>query len=142
MNSPSHTPTPTTEQERILAQYAAFFAALTPTSEAPDAQRRELLAPYAVDPVLSRTLRGMLASDKLGQVGYGEIALRPRIAKVDKGIAVVRDCQDASRHGRKERATGKIVTRGTQHDLAVVTLKRAPDGVWRVATVDYPGGAC
>jgi len=105
-SSSSASPTPTTEEQRILAQYRAFFAALTATSEAPAEQRREMLEPYATDPVLTRTLGGMRASDRLGQVGYGEILTRPRITRVDKGVAVVRDCQDASRHGRKDRDTG------------------------------------
>jgi hypothetical protein len=108
----SASPTSTTEEQRILAQYRAFFAALTPTSEAPASQRRQMLEPYATDPVLTRTLSGMRASDRLGQVGYGEILTRPRITRVDKGVAVVRDCQDASRHGRKDRDTGRITTKG------------------------------
>jgi hypothetical protein len=102
----SATPTPTMEEQRILAQYRGFFVALTPTSEAPAAQRRQLLEPYATDPVLTRTLSGMRGSDNLGQVGYGEEVVRPKITKIEGGVAYVRDCQDASRTGRKERDRG------------------------------------
>jgi hypothetical protein len=140
--SPAVSATPTTEQERILAQYRGYWAALSPASEAPVAQRKGILEPYATDPALSTALRGIRAAENLGQVYYGVIATHPEITKLTGGDASVRDCQDASKAGRKERDTGKIVTRGTTHDLALVTLKRGSDGVWRVATVDYPGGAC
>jgi len=134
-------PTPTTEQERILAQYRAFWKALTPASEAPAAERRQMLEPYATDPELTRALSGMRGSDNLGQVLYGQVVSRPRTTKIDRGVASLRDCQDASRAGRKQLDTGEIVTRGTPRDLALVTLKRGSDGVWRVATVEYPRGA-
>jgi len=140
--TPTPSSMPTTEAQRVLAQYNAFWKILTPVSQASFEQRPAMLKPYATQPVLSRTLRGMRASDNLGQVGYGEIVTRPKIVKIEEGVATIRDCQDASRHGRKQRDTGKVVTRGTEHDLAIVTVKRGSDGIWRVATVDYPGGAC
>lgn len=134
-------PTPTTEEQRILAQYRAFWQIQTPASEAPAGQRKAMLEPYATDPALSRVVRGMRASDNVGQVGYGEVIPHPRIKSIEGAVAFLRDCQDGSKAGRKERDTGRIVTRGTARDLAEVTLRHGPDGAWRVATIDYPRGA-
>jgi hypothetical protein len=134
-------PTATSEASRILAQYRAFWKTEATAAHVPAAEREAILRPYATEPLLSRVLRGMRASDSLGQVGYGEVVPRPTITKIERGTASIRDCQDASNAGRKERDTGRIVTRGTSRDLAVATLKRGPDGVWRVATVDYARGA-
>jgi hypothetical protein len=139
LSSPS--PTATSEASRILAQYRAFWQALTPASEAPAEERRQMLEPYATDPELTRALSGMRASDNLGQVLYGQVVARPQITKIDRGLASLRDCQDASEAGRKQRDTGRIITRGTSSDVALVTMKRGSDGVWRVATVEYPRGA-
>jgi hypothetical protein len=138
----SASPTPTTGEERILAQYRAFFNIQASASGSPEAQRRAMLEPYATDPALSRVLRGMHTSDKLGQVGYGQAVVRPSVTKIDGRVAWVGDCQDTSASGRKERATGKVVTRGTKQAKVAATLKRGPDGVWRVATVDYQGDRC
>jgi hypothetical protein len=139
LTSPS--PTATSEASRILAQYRAFWNIEASAAQAPAAEREALLRPYATEPLLSRVLRGMSASDNLGQVAYGEVVPHPIITKIERGVASIRDCQDASKAGRKERDTGRIVTRGTSRDLAVATVKRGPDGVWRVATVDYVRGA-
>jgi hypothetical protein len=137
----SASPTPTTEEQRILAQYKGFWKIEASVAHAPVAEREAMLQSYATDPLLSRVLRGMRASDNLGQMAYGQVIPRPNITKIERGNASIRDCQDASNAGRKERDTGRIVTRGTSRDLAVATLKRGSDGVWRVATMDYPRGA-
>ncbi len=44
--------------------------------------------------------------------------------------------------GQKDRKTGERLTRGLKNNPVAVTMTRGADGVWRVATVDYPGGEC
>jgi len=76
-------------------------------------------------------------------VYYGQDTVRPEITMVNGLTATLRDCQDTSGHGRLKVATGKKVTLGLKNDLAIVTMKRGPDGVWRVSTVEYkPAGSC
>ena len=133
-------PSVATDEQRILAQYQSFWKREASAAEAAATQRRAILEAVATDPLLSRVLRGMQASDNLGQIGYGRIIPRARVTGIDRDTATIRDCQDASKAGRKDRDTGKTVTRGTAHDLALATMKRGRDGVWRVATVDYPRG--
>lgn len=130
------------EQEAILAAYRAFFDAQTGISEAPAAERRAMLEPLATDPALSRVLRGMLAADDAGEVGYGKEVIDPRVTRVDGDEAEIADCQDTSTAGRKNRSTGKVITRGTPEADVEATMQRGADGTWRVATVDYKDDEC
>lgn len=139
----SPTPSPTTsETDAIVAAYREFFARQTEISAAPKEQRRSLLEPFTVDPALNRVLRGMFAAEDIGEVGYGTPVLAPSVEKIDGDSATVTDCQDTSESGRKKLDGGKITTRGVKNAKAVVTLKRGPEGRWRVSTVAYPDERC
>lgn len=131
------------EQDAILTQYRAFWAILTPASKAEPEARRVMLETVAVDPSLTRTLSGMRASDNIGEVAYGQEVVRPELVSADGATATLRDCQDGSAAGRVKVATGEKVTVGVKDELAIVTMQRGPDGVWRVSTVEYqPAGSC
>lgn len=131
------------EQEAILTQYRAFWAILTPASRAKPEARRAMLETVAVDPSLTRTLNGMRASDSIGEVAYGQEVVRPELVSADGGTATLRDCQDGSAAGRVKVATGEKVTVGVKDALAIVTMQRGADAVWRVSTVEYqPAGSC
>ena len=127
----------------ILTQYRAFFAALTPASKATPAVRYAMLQKVAAEPELTRLLGGIAAAEHVGEVFYGEDLVRPQIIRVTSVNATLRDCADTSQHGRLKVATGKRVTVGYKNDLAIVTMMRGGDGVWRVATVESkPAGSC
>ncbi len=140
----SVTATPTTEADEaaILAAYREFFARQTEISMAPKEQRRLLLEPFTVDPALERVLRGMLAAEEIGEVGYGAPEVNPEVDRVDGDEATVLDCQDTREFGRKKVSGGELTTRGIKHATVVVTMKRGADGAWRVASVDYPEKPC
>lgn len=133
------------EQAAILAQYRAFWASLTPVSKmTSSAARLAAVAKLAVDPELTRLMGGIAASRAMGQVFYGAIETHPVLTAVTAaGVAILTDCQDASSHGRAKSSTGQEVTVGTKNDFAKVTMRRGPDGVWRIATVAYQSvGSC
>lgn len=139
----SSSSTPFPEASQILAQYRGFFAVLTPASKAKPAVRLAMLTRFATEPSLTRTLGGFAAASAAGEVLYGEDIVRPELTRVDGSMATLRDCQDTSGHGRLKVATGKKVTVGLKNDLAIVTMKRGPDAVWRVSTLEYkPAGSC
>ncbi len=145
VTSPAATPTATglAEEQQILAQYSAFFAALTPASKATPAGRLEMLRLVATDPSLTRTLGGIAAAAAAGEMLYGRDVLRPEVISVVGTTATLRDCQDTSGFGRVKVATGKRVTVGVKNTLATVVMKRGTDGVWRVSTVENkPAGSC
>lgn len=141
-STPSTTPTPPDEDDAILDVYRAFFAAQTEISLAPAGERRSMLEPLAMDPLLSRVLGGMFAADHYKEVGYGTAKVDPAVASVDGDEASIKDCQDTSDSGRKNRETGKIVTKGTPEAKVVATARRGTDGTWRLATVEYRDDQC
>lgn len=141
--SPSSPTVPALTTSAILTQYRAFFATLTPASKAPPADRFQMMKNVAVEPELTTVLGGMATSQHQGEVGYGSEILRPHITGVVGSTAILRDCQDTSHVGRLNVATGKKVTVGYKDDLAIVTMNRAVDGVWRVAKIQSkPAGSC
>ncbi len=108
------------------------------------AARLAAVAKLAVDPELTRLMGGIAASRAMGQVFYGSIETHPVLTAVTAaGVAMLTDCQNASSDGRAKSSTGQKVTVGTKNDFAKVTMRRGPDGVWRIATVAYqPVGSC
>ncbi len=140
----SSSATPFPEASQILAQYRAFFAVLTPASKATSAAvRLAMLKRVATQPLLTRTLGGFAAASAAGEVYYGQDIVRPEITRVNGMTVTLSDCQDTSGHGRLKISTSKKVTAGLKNDLAIATMKRGPDAVWRVSTVEYkPVGSC
>ncbi len=137
--APSPSPSP---GAAVLAQYAAFWAAITPASRTPAEGRRAILTSYATDPELSRLLRGLLAAEAAGEGQYGAEVPHARVTSIRDDTASVADCQDASHAGRTSLATGKPITRGIARNPVRATLRRGADGRWRVETVIFPGGSC
>jgi hypothetical protein len=140
VSSPS--PTGIDETAAILAAYREFFARQAEISMAAKGERQALLAPFTTDPALQRVLRGMLAAEEIGEVGYGQPVVNPVVHSIDGDVATVYDCQDGSQAGRKNKATGKVVSRGAKKSKAVVTLHRGDDDRWRVATIAFPDEPC
>lgn len=139
----SPTPTATaSEADALLAAYREFFARQTEISAAPKDARRALLEPFTANPELQRVLGGMFAAEEYGEVGYGQVVVRPTVSHLDGDTAEVTDCQDTSMSGRKKRDSGKITTRGTKEAKVKTTLIRGADAQWRVSTVDYRGASC
>jgi hypothetical protein len=138
----SATPTGASDESAILAAYREFFARQTEISMAAKEQRRMLLEPFTTDPALERVLRGMFAAEELGEVGYGEPVVSPRVQSMDGDVATVTDCQDTSKFGRKKVSDGELTTRGVKAAKVVATMTRGADGAWRVSKVDYPEGRC
>ena len=133
----------TPEGANILRQYKAFFASLPLLSKASDSARFAAMQQLATDPELTRVLGGMAASTHVGEVFYGRDIVRPVIISIVGGVARIADCQDTSGSGREKLATGEKVTVGVKNTLANVTMKRGPDGAWRVATIEnQQAGSC
>jgi len=142
-SAPTSPPSSPSVRQTILAQYAAFWAQLTPVSEAPGGTRKAMLAPYAADPELSSLLRGMANADSKGQVFYGRNRPRPKVTQlsVSRGVAVVDDCQDSSHAGIANRSTHHPITVGVARNHVVVTMHLV-GGMWRVVFVSYTRTKC
>ena len=134
----------TTPAEAALRQYRAFWRVLTPVASAPAVRRRSMLSPYTADPELSSLLAGIERDRAAGRVFYGTPRLRPKVTTISvrRRLAVVRDCQDATRAGDKDASTGRLLTKGTPRTLVVATLHLQRDGRWRVVFVSFPEQRC
>lgn len=139
----SATPSPD-ERVMLLNQYRKFWITLTPISRMPTAVRRTELAKVAIDPELKSLLAGMSKNDRAGQVFYGAAIPHPRPVPLspDRATAVVDDCQDAASTGLATRSTLAPVTVGVARNHVVVTMKKAPDGLWKVAFVSHTKTPC
>jgi len=143
--SPSPSPSPSsvtptgTVEEQILAQYRKFWTeALPAASAAPAAQRRAILSPVAGEPALSRLLGVMSKLDAEGKRAYGRmISLQPTVQR-GGAVALVRSCFDSSGSGELDIKTGRKLTVGPKRELILTTLKRSPDGSWRVTSIGQP----
>lgn len=135
---------PASERDQVLGAYRAFWAALTPAANAPASRRQQILAPHAVDPELKSLLDGMAREDAQGRTYYGSPRLRVRLQQFSpgRGIAVISDCQDASKTGDKDVSNGRLLTRGKSRTLVVATLHRTGAGEWKVAFVSFPRHSC
>jgi hypothetical protein len=133
-----------TEQQLILSQYRSFWPLLRPASAASSvAEKRRILAPYASDPALKSLVGAFVSQNRQGQRYYGAEIVHPRISSlsIDRGIAVISDCQQSDHAGLEKAATGKPVTVGPRHDPAYVTMHRI-GGIWKITFIKHSGGSC
>lgn len=143
--APSVTATPSPDEQAVLlSQYRKFWTTLAPVSRMAAALRRAELAKVAVDPELKSLLAGMLKTDAKGQVFYGAHVPRATTARIspDAMTGLVNDCQDSTKTGLATRSTMTPVTAGVARNHVVVTMKKAPDGLWKVAFVSYTKTPC
>lgn len=143
-SSPTSSAAPGSVSQQVLAQYRAFWSALTPASRAPASEREAMLSPYTGNPELDSLLRAMREADGKGTVFYGRDVPRPAISSVSSvhRVAVIRDCQDSSHAGNKDRRTGRRLTVGVSRHLVVATMNLGPDAQWRVVSVSYERAKC
>lgn len=143
VTSSSASSTSRDEQAALLAQYRKFWVTLTPASRTSAAQRRLILAEVAVDPALKSILAGFSQADTKRQVLYGQNVPRPTVRiSPDATTALVDDCQDSTRAGVADRATGRELTHGVARNHLSVTMKKTEDGLWKLAFVDYTKTPC
>lgn len=138
--TPSTTPTPSDstpvnpEEQQILAQYRAFYAAVDAANADP-AKVRDLLAPVATDAQLEQAASAVLGTSVAGETVYGEVVLNPRVASIDSDVAFVHDCQDTSKTGRSG-PDGNALTVGLPEDSIKTTMTRGADGIWRASATE------
>jgi hypothetical protein len=130
-----------TLEEQILGQYRRFWTESLPAAEAADpTQRKEILAPVVMEPALSFLVEGIRQLDGTGQKLYGHAVPIGETVKRGRGIALVTGCLDSSHAGKKDANSGRILTRGSDREFALVTLKVGSDSVWRVYQTGLPEG--
>lgn len=129
------------EQARVAESYERFWRLSQAVPHHPVEQQRPELASVATGS-LTNTMLGNLEQQRTrGVTLYGDIQSRVSEVGIEGSRAVVTDCQDASRSGQAD-ASGQPRTVGLARNPVSGTLHRDPDGQWRMARIDYPGGSC
>ena len=144
VNATSPTPSGAYDRSALLQQYGVFWRTLAPASRLSAGARRGLLAPVTTDPELSSLLQGIARERAKGRVFYGAASPRPTLKQFSppQQLAVVDDCQDASKSGVALMSSGRHITSGTTREHVVVTMHLGSDDRWRVAFVSFPKTPC
>lgn len=122
--------------------YERFWQVSRDLPQRPPEQWRPELQEVAAGPMVEVILGNLAKQRTQGITLYGEVHPRITEVRVEGARAVVTDCQDATRSGQADAATGRPRTVGVAHNLVSGTLERGPDGSWRVMRIDYPHGGC
>ncbi len=131
------------ERAAVESAYSAFWSRTLRTDDEPEETWRAAMAAVAVDPQLTTTLNAMRRQKQAGINVYGDVTARIQSVRIDGASAMVSDCQDASRTGQADAATGDPKTVGVSRNPVSADLRRdSTDGRWRVAKVAFPGGTC
>ena len=130
------------EEQAVLAQYRKFFEIQEGLHLTAPNERAAVWAQVATEPSYTRTLGGIAAADAAGETFFGERTIDPAIESIEGSTATVRDCQDTSRRGRMNKATGVKVVIGRPNAPVIITMLRGPDGIWRVSEADYRSDTC
>lgn len=120
----------------MLAAYRAFYAAVD-EAQADPPNSQDYLAPVATGVQFETTNGAIQAAFVAGEEDVGSPVLRPVVDSIDGDTAVVHDCQDTSAVQSRDRATGEVLTIGSNPDSATTILTRI-DGVWLVSATDFP----
>jgi len=105
----------------------------------PDDERKAALAAVAVDPLRTQILNEARDASAKGLDRYGAMTAHPYWQqRVDgQSTAVMGDCQDSSKSGTVETASGQNKTVGVADNNIRATFVRTDDGQWKVQDVYY-----
>ncbi|WP_395111469.1 hypothetical protein [Actinomadura sp. SCN-SB] len=86
-----------------------------------------------IDPQLSHVLKIVTRHKSDDLATYGSVIVNIRSVDIQNGRASVRDCQDATNSGLRNTRTNKKINRGVPDRHIEATLRKGPDGRWRVS---------
>ncbi len=122
--------------------YRQFWVVASTVGQLPPDRWRATLAAVAADPLLSQLLDGLAEQRARGTVQYGTVVPRPTVVELRPTRASIIDCQDASRSGEVDPATGVVRTVGAARTPVAAVVQRDTAGRWRVTDARYLPGQC
>jgi hypothetical protein len=116
------------------AQYTKFWQVYLALPHTPEDQWAAMLAPVAVEPMISNAQKDARSVINAGWDTYGEFGHRYSWPQPINGgdTALLTDCEDGSQTGALETATSNKKTVGTERSHKQGSLVRGTDGIWRV----------
>jgi hypothetical protein len=133
---------PPAARPAVDAAYRRFWDIAQTLDQHPEDQWRALLSQVAAEPVLTRILDGLQSRTRAGYRQFGVVVPRAVVVDLSGDRASVLDCQDASRSGEIDTATGLVATVGRPRTPVSASLVRGGDGRWRVSEARYLDGDC
>lgn len=116
------------------AQYARYWEVYAALPHTPEDQWDALLAPVAVEPMITNAKDDARTIVSKGRDTYGTVTHRFSWADPINGAptALLTDCDDTSQSGAYETASGNKVTVGVPRRHMQGSMVRGEDGVWRL----------
>lgn len=136
LTEPSAPASATADEVAVLAAYRAFYAAVD-QAQADPPNSQTYLEPVATGDQFEITNGGIKAGFLAGEEDLGSPVLNPVVHSIDGDTAVVHDCQDTAGVQSRDKATGEVLTIGSNPDSATTTLTRVA-GAWLVSATEFP----
>lgn len=136
--SPARSPDLATTGRNALDAYRGMWRAYQQAVQVPDPSNPEL-ARYATGPALSTLTTGVRSLKNRGLKGSGDVQVNPKITAASPKDAPteieISDCMDSSRSRIVRVSPGSPYPDSPGgHRLVTATVKRQPDGVWKVSS--------
>ena len=122
--------------------YRRFWTVAYTLDAYPPAEWSGRLSAVATEPLLPRLLSGLEAQHASGVREYGRVLPRLRTVEVRGDVATIFDCQDASGAGEAAVDTGLPKTVGDARTPIAASMRRGPDGRWRVSHAAQLDSTC
>jgi hypothetical protein len=126
----------------VRTAYDEYWRVEHTVMQLPESEWSATVGRVAAEPQLSRVVEGLRSLRSQSVTLYGSVTSRVSSVDITGSRATLRDCQDASKAGQADSASGKPKTVGVVRSPIEATLERGSDGSWRVTGVAYPGGTC
>ena len=125
------------DRAAVEAQWTKFWITYDGIVRTPPDERLAQLNIVAVPPVTDNVLQAASDADQKGIDNYGTWTHRLSWQFPINGssIAVIADCQDQSKTGTYEVASGKVLTVGKARSNMRGEFTKGQDGVWRLQTL-------
>lgn len=130
------------ERDNATDAYLHFWSVAYALDAYPVAEWPRRLGAVTTDPLFPRLLDALRAQHASGIREYGQVSPRLQTVEVHGDLATVLDCQDASGAGEAYADTGTPKTAGHARTPIAASLRRSPDGRWKVSTAKELDSTC
>jgi hypothetical protein len=142
--SPSSSASLTTPQTAVVAAYTSFFPAVNQALQATPERSRSILQGYAAGDYLDFEIRQVMDHQARHLEPWGKTVVHVTKLELNRDVAKVHDCQDASNAGLADARTHQVIpqSRGNAHRNLIAEMKLGSDGRWRLTDLKQYRAVC
>ena len=122
--------------------YRRFWVVAYTLDAHPVTEWSSRLGTVATEPLLPKLLDALRAQRASGIREYGRVLPRLVTVEIQGDVATIFDCQDASGAGEAQTDTGLPKTVGNARTPIAASMRRGPDGEWRVSEAKELDRSC